>query len=201
MDILSPISDNMSIIITSPHSLCKPSKERTCDLAAKRAATSICSILQLKHQKWLYFPSIELREQHDLNRSSSRSTQYRTTVRNVMKSTSPGTLLLDIHSFPNEYLDEAGDINFFKKGEKPPEFVIMEGSNDVFHGTKLSQLLCNNLKRLGVDCKIVSGVKVLDILNEAAEFKICGVLLEFNEDLQQKRMDLICSWIIDSIMN
>lgn len=189
-----------TIIISSPHSMCKPSNERICDTAAGISAKYICAMLaDCKNSRFIYLPSTEFRSDHDLNRVSSRDTVYRKILRNIMKISPKGGLLLDVHSFPNYYMEEAGDINFFKKGEIPPEIVLLTGPNDMFQGISLSGVLLNNLKLNGVDCKIISDIKVLDILNEANENNIPGILLEFNEKFSVggERLAKICKIITD----
>jgi hypothetical protein len=195
-----------TLIITAPHQLCKPSKNRVCDTAAGTATQEIVEILKLNNS----FNSIVLfgdehRHDHDLNRKISRHTPFRKKLDDIFNTSSNpknnlNTLILDIHSFPNEYLDEAGDINFFKKGEKAPDIVFLQGPLDIFFDKSLCNTLYISLQRY-FTCKIIKNIHVLDILNNANDHQIPGVLLEFNEkfNYDKNALNFMCSIILNTI--
>jgi hypothetical protein len=175
-----------TVIVSSPHSLCDPTvKKRECDLAAGLAAQFLCDALRAHAGKidHIYLQGDEYRRNHDLNRKVSRGTPYRKRLAAVMSAEkfSPRRLLLDVHSFPDEYLDAAGDINFFKKGEVAPNIVLLEGPKDSFDGSSLSRSLWMACLKAGLRSKIITGITVNDIMNQGAEHDIPAVLLEFNE--------------------
>lgn len=168
-------SKTFKVLVTSPHRICKSKNTRDCDIVAGKAADIIT-----KKLKAIGIRGNEHREDHDLNRSWSRDTLFRQTLSSSLQTYSGSAIILDVHSFPNYYYDEAGDINFFKKEEIPPDIVIMTGPNDKFKEISISYELFQCLKNT-YNVKIISDINVLDILNQSHESNVSGVLLEFNE--------------------
>lgn len=187
-----------NIIVSSPHAACPQSIHRQCDLAAEISAYTFCQAIdKYKTISFVYMQGDEFRANHDLNRKNSRNTKFRKKLMDFFTLFAQQfTIMIDIHSFPNEWIKEAGDINFFKKSEVAPEIVILEGPLDNYEGISLSKTLNNNLISLGVDCKIIRGIKVNDIINHSKDFGIPGVLLEFNEKFTQDvvRLKQICKF-------
>jgi hypothetical protein len=181
-----------------------------CDIAASTSARMFCSTAKKKGMNCSYIEGDELRHNHDLNRKSSRSTLFRKALTSLMKEAKEsvscvhcpqGLLLVDIHSFPNYWMEEAGDINFFKPGEIPPEIVILQGPMDKLGKGSITISLYSFLRRHEVRVKVIKGITVNDIMNEASDLKIPAVLLEFNEGLLRdpQRMAFICSVLAESI--
>ena len=185
------------IIVTSPHRICYSKQSRDCDIVAGEAADIITRKL-----KAIGIRGNEHRADHDLNRSASRTTQFRKTLSDTLSKYSGNSIILDVHSFPDYYFDEAGDINFFKKGETPPDIVIMTGKTDKFRGVSISYELFQCLKKR-YNVKIISDIDVLDILNHSSEYNIPGVLLEFNEKYAKTgtKLDNLCTDICNCIKN
>lgn len=188
-----------TVILSSPHALCPSSEKRKCDIVAGDAAEC------LRYELAKYSPDIkcicvqgnEYRHDHDLNRTVSRNTQYRRRLSEIITTSKKSAIIVDVHSFPNYWMKEAGDINFFKKTELAPDIVILEGKHDMCNGISISKTLCNNL-RTKYNCKIISGITVNDILNEASEYNIPGVLLEFNEKYKDDvdGLKIMCRYIV-----
>lgn len=180
----SPSSDK-SIILTVPHGKCplpQKSSDRMCDIAAMSAAECMAKLLKGYN---IFIPGDEYRYDHDLNRKESRKTNYRSRLSNVFKHLkNSNVILLDIHSFPNYYDPRAGDINFFKSNEIAPDFVLLRGKRDIYNGQSICNIIHQELREHNINVKIIENIEVLDILNEADEYNIPGVLCEFNEKLR-----------------
>lgn len=177
----------MSIVVTSPHASCpKNTDQRMCDLAAALAGKLFSELTQQSGIPTIYLEGDELRHNHDLNRNPSRNTKFRRRLQKVLESTDDTELLIDMHSFPNYRIEEAGDINFFENGEHPPDIVLLRGPLDSYQHSRKKISLCNILyeclsHKTNVNCKIIEGITVNDIMNNASEYKIPGVLIEVNE--------------------
>lgn len=192
-----------NLIITIPHGKCDMiSPHRACDLAAALAGQIFYSVADLHGFTCAYFPGDEFRIKHDLNRKPSRSTSYRKRLTSFLTSAQKSDcLLFDIHSFPNYYMKEAGDVNFFRQGEIAPDMVILEGPFNVWRNMPLAQMIYETLYDAGFKTKIIRGIAVNDILSHASEHSIPGVLLEYNEKFNRdpKTLEKICSIIINRI--
>ena len=157
----------MNVLISCPHGMCdRNAKQRECDIVSHNAATILNSLIHNSH----YLQPDILRKNIDLNRKIGRNTSYRKLLNQKLSHSS---LVVDVHSFPNLYLPEAGDVNFFKKQETPPDIVLLKGPLDEFnspsHGTvELSRELYYMLKSTNINVKVISGIKVLDILNNSS---------------------------------
>lgn len=192
-----------NLLITTPHGKCDMlSPHRACDLAAALAGQVFCSVADSYGFKYTYFPGDEFRVNHDLNRKPSRSTSYRKRLTSFLTSTRDSEcLLFDIHSFPNYYMKEAGDVNFFRQGEIAPDIVILEGPSNTWRNIPLAQIIYETLHNAGFRTKIIRGIAVNDILTHAGEHSIPGVLLEYNERFNRdpKTLKKICSVVINRI--
>lgn len=193
-----------TLIITSPHAKCDLlHPKRMCDLAAALAGQVMTEEAGKYGLEHFYFPGDVYRHDHDLNRMPSRKTNYRKKVlKQIEKLSGTNAILLDIHSFPNYYMDEAGDINFFRKGETPPEIVLIRGPLDTYRNKRLANLLHSALSRRKVRVKILEGISVNDILNQTSEHNIPGILIEYNESFNKNPNSLlqICRIIINEII-
>jgi hypothetical protein len=178
----------MNILLTVPHSVCDSIKDKdninhSCDSSAHESAILLCKSFINKGIDCICLASNEFRYKHDLNRKESRKTEYRNTLRTIMKTKNPD-ILLDIHSYPNNYMDEARDANMFKKDEIPPDIILLKGKLDrSYKNNSLSESLYRNLKNNNINVKIIKDIDVLDIINEASEINIPGILIEINEKL------------------
>lgn len=194
-----------NIVITSPHAKCDLSHpKRACDLAAALAGQMMAEEAEKHELNYVYFPGNVYRAEHDLNRKKSRKTEYRQKLlRQIKKLSKSRSVLLDIHSFPNYYMDEAGDINFFRKGETPPDIVLIQGPLNLYENRQLTALLYSVLSKRGIRVKILDGISVNDILNQAAENRLPGILIEYNESFNRrpKLLAEICKTIIESIIH
>lgn len=194
-----------TLLVTSPHAKCDLSHpKRMCDLAAALAGQTMLEEAAKNELNCLYFPGDVYRYTHDLNRKRSRHTNYRQSLlKHIKKLSKLDSVLLDIHSFPNYYMDEAGDINFFRKGESPPEIVLIQGPLNIYRNRRLTNLLYSILSKKGVRVKILDGISVNDILNQASEHNIPGILIEYNESFNKKPKFLahVCKLILDGIIH
>ena len=173
-------------MLTVPHSVCK-SEIRDCDRTAHEAAIYLHSFLPGSE----ILESDKLRKEMDLNRKESRDSPFRKSLNNKINNYK---YLLDVHSFPNEYLEEAKGLNFFPKGAVPPDVVLMTGTftNDLEND--IANVLCNKYK-----VQIIEGVNVLDILSTAEQFKKPAVLLEFNEKYTGEPLKALCKIISGAV--
>ena len=192
-----------TLIVTSPHALC-PNKttNRMCDLAAGVSADIFCNIAKLfKALSCLNIKGNEYRHNHDLNRNPSRNTLFRQKLTGIFQSYKNDTIIIDMHSFPDYWDPAAGDINFFKKDEKAPDIAILQGKLDNYKGISLSKTLFATLTRSGINTKLITGIKVNDIMNNAAENDIPGVLIEVNEKYNHNTEELaqICDIILTAL--
>ena len=171
------------LIVTTPHGKCDMmNTKRSCDLAAALAGQILCSVAQAQGVSYAYLPGDEFRLHHDLNRRASRETPYRRQLADLLGAVrDSGSLLIDVHSFPDYYMKEAGNINFFKQGETPPDIVVLEGPANTWHGRPLAQTLYDALHNAGLRVRLLRGITVNDIMQQAAEHDVPGVLLEYNE--------------------
>lgn len=191
------------IIITSPHAKCDlTAKKRGCDFAAALAGKSMCAAMDKCKLQYTYLPGDEYRKDHDLNRKPSRATKYRSNLELIMKDVSESPcLLLDVHSFPDYYMDEAGDINFFAKDEVAPDVVFLQGPNNLYNGSLLTDSLLTAVSKAKLKTKIIKGITVNDIMNHAHEHSIPSVLIEFNEKYNNDpgKLDKLCMLIAKTV--
>lgn len=194
-----------SIVITAPHSLCpadytheKNKQNRQCDIAAGKIGLFLAEQFSknIRDKNIIFLAANVKREKIDLNRANSRKSEYRKKLNNCLVNCS---FIIDVHSFPNYYLEEAGDINFFKKDELPQDIVIISGMNNT--DKQMANDLYNLLKNNNVHTRLITHLKVNDILNNANEYNKNGILLEFNEKFLEfndknlyKIVRLIVSW-------
>jgi len=190
-----------TLIITSPHMLCPLDKKRKCDLAASISADTLCSEIKRHKINYVYLPGDQYRANYDLNRSSSRKTEFRQTLSNIFLLFRNNALTIDVHSFPNYWVKEAKDINFFKENEIPPDIVVLEGKLNTYDNVNLSETFLSCLQKAGLNSKIIRGIKVNDIMNESSDHNIPSVLFEFNEKYTNDTEGLhrICSCLVQTI--
>jgi hypothetical protein len=195
----------MEIILTTPHAHCpKGSKIRLCDLAASISGDIFNECCTKKGINTIYLKGNEYRYNWDLNRKESRNTNFRKELTKLLSGKEKPKLLLDIHSFPNERIEEAGDINFFSKNETAPDIVLLRGPSDIKFCNGKRKSICNeiftclqNIKDIKI--KVIDGITVNDILNETHENEIPGILIEINEKFNNDHKNLFP--IVECIIN
>src|SRR5207248_1426846 len=145
----NPLLYKMEIILTVPHSSCLNEPERTCDLIALKAANHLKNALESNATVHL-FKADKNRYTIDYNRFQGRFTPWRSQIRKNLKDAS---LLLDIHSFPNES-DSFGLLN----GDIP-EIVILDSylAHNKFIDATTSTNLRNYLSSKGIAVKLLRG--------------------------------------------
>lgn len=153
----------------------------SCDYSASIAADKIFS--KIKTPNKLIIKSNVPRSIYDMNRIQSRETDFRRRIRSRFPEIN---LLFDIHSFPFSQ-----DYPLFHN----EVFII----DDTPGFTELSRRIFDILKRSGFKCELVIGSGVNDITNEAKNNGINSILIECNEDLQDRRMNELTSVIADCI--
>jgi len=172
----------MDIIVTSPHSFCLSRTERDCDRVAHLAASRLLALLPGA----LYFPAPLPRTQIDLNRSSSRGTEYREAISNALgelAASANSPLLLDIHSFSKEAFDEVS-------------VMILDNVLGTDYGRRLAQML----NEAGINTGYLYGNSDNDIVIEARSKVVPAILIEYNESLGLEKIDqinrVIAEWIL-----
>jgi hypothetical protein len=174
------------ILITTPHSFCTKTKNRTCDLKAETAAIELLNSLTKKGFVVFWLPANVDRSIIDLNRKNSRNVPWRKQLLNLLSNLKP-SLIIDVHSFVPKYNPEFGKYNVVFPGQKPSNLVIFEGPNNYLNNISISNFLQKALKY-----PVRKNETCLDILVESAEQNIPGVLLEFNEDISGETIKQIC---------
>src|SRR5579872_6760422 len=183
----------MKVLITSPHYICNNMKSKDlhlCDFVSDKVANMLA-----KFNNCIYFPGDISRDIVDLNRKESRNTFYRKKIRTLFKIKKID-IIIDIHSFPP---DRKGlvSVGFCERNEIIPEIVLLLGPLDMINNKKIGRELYKQLKNYNIIVNIVPNIKVLDILNEAAEHNIPGIVLEFCENINDDRMSFICNIIMN----
>lgn len=192
-----------TLIVSAPHQLCKPNTPRMCDLAAGIATEMFCqAAIRHRNLECMVLLGDEHRVNHDLNRKVSRGTPFRKKLDQLLSmAEGSNCVVIDIHSFPDKYLVEAGDINFFKQGEIAPEIVLLHGPLDEFRGKSICNTIYKALVKGKITSKIIRGITVNDILNQSSEYDLSGILIEFNEKFKSEpdRLYDICKIIASSL--
>ena len=195
----------MDIILTTPHAHCpKDSKIRMCDIASSKSGDLFLDCCNKNGINSIYLKGNEYRYNWDLNRIASRHTNFRKELTKLLTGNNKPKILLDIHSFPNERIEEAGDINFFEKNEIAPDIVLLRGPSDIKFCNGKRKSICNELFSClqtvkDIKIKVIDGITVNDILNETHENNIPGILIEINEKYDKDYKKLVP--IIDCIIN
>jgi len=158
------------ILITAPHSFCEPSEKRMCDKLAHKAAI----YLYRNFDNSRLILSDKPRYEIDFNRKESRDTKFRKIVKYLNHSGSI-SLLLDIHSFPPT------DSSFKE------EIVLLPLKYVNSHSQNLSEFL----KKRGITVQIFVGSFKNDITLKTNEVGIPNMLIEFRENLTDKRLNYI----------
>ena len=180
------------IILTVPHGTCSPILigEHYCDFIAEQMGTLLHDALSKKlnnvsAQTISYDISLIVekdipRSHIDENRDIARQqhTPFRTKISDSISQSPSGSILIDIHSFPNnpEHLESYNT-----------PFYIIDPSIDIFYpANNLSMALSHTtipsaaIFRSGSD---EFGQNVNDIIRQASESGINSTLIEFNEQL------------------
>lgn len=145
-------------LITTPHGRCTQLLKRShwCDIEANTAARAL-----LESLRGIFHPGDSYRAMVDLNRLEARETVYRAELREFL---SDASFLLDVHSFP-ETDPEWGEADL---AILVPPGAPLELAQEIAAHMEYSILV------------IVAGWEN-DIVVEALEHGVSGLLFEFNE--------------------
>lgn len=167
------------LLITAPHSFCVNRQERDCDRKALYASNTLYGQAIARNIPALLFQSHTLRSQHDLNRSPSRSIDFRVSLRQYMHA---GSILIDVHSYPSD-------------GFGLPDTmctILGQDEEDIY--------LTHYLATRSVSVKFLYGSEVNDIVAESVQNGMKAYLIEFFENAPEPVIDDICSKILDWIV-
>lgn len=200
MELLTHLQNILTptILLTIPHSLChyksysdelkhEPYKYITheCDYTAYHNAIILKS--HFKNIKTIIYPSTELRELHDLNRSKERHNKWRQNLLEITK-THNIKCTLDIHSFndaPQFGLPEVYEIVILDSW-----YEIINKNINYLDNTSTN--LTNYLKSKDIKAILLPGGEN-DIMLQMRQNKILSLLIEFNEGIKEARLQYICS--------
>lgn len=166
------------ILITAPHSLCDQNiSYRNCDLISQYASISLHNIIPGSD----LFLATEYRHDIDLNRDLASFTPYRKSITNKINGNNG--ILLDIHSFPNNYFGQYS-------------IVIVDNEP----GTQYGKSLFYALHHVGVSTVYNIGDENKNsIVREARKSGFKAILLEYNENISKDNINkinnLIALWI------
>ncbi|CAN5756746.1 hypothetical protein BH23THE1_BH23THE1_33890 [soil metagenome] len=166
-----------SILVTAPHSLCfRDATHRDCDISAFLASHHLVN--QLNGTNVKYFPSNHHRSEFDLNRESSRSTEYR---QKITDSLSDAALLIDVHSFPRKWFGPDVDV------------VILDNPPNTWYAQDLYAIM----KRNNISVALIDGSEINDIIIEARSANIPAIIIEYREVLPTKTINQINDSVIE----
>lgn len=186
------------IILTTPHSFCKKSSVRTCDVKASKFLSILSKHLReikQKDREWSIktFASNTFRDKVDLNRMSGRYSDFRPMLRDfIEKNTKNIFMVIDLHSFPEDYdgfgekvhLSILDDTSYLNVKEWSNEETPMMQQHQTFplYVIKLQEIL----DKANIATSITPG-SINDIQNEVrTKWNIPSVLLEANEGLEDE---------------
>ena len=172
------------VIITVPHSVCNTDSHirHTCDFVALDAAETM--YFKFPDLKPIMLVADVNRDITDYNRKSSRSSRFRTALRDLL--TNQPFCVLDVHSFPPEYPGEFDDAE------------VAIGSNNY----KLEPYIKDVTKYLadnGIRAYAVGNI-IADIVQEVKDYGVPGLLFEFNEGLETEYRRYIAESIVDFVL-
>lgn len=183
----------MKTLLTVPHSKCINKEGHLCDIMAEISSKKISKYLKKSKITHKIILADKNRSIIDYNRKTSRNSNWRQKIRNEFINCD---LVLDIHSFPNS------SSSFGRTNGKIPEIVILDSYiyKNEYIDKYTSNYFGNFLLENGVICKLLPGGDN-DITLEARENNIKAILIEFNENLSEDRIDLISRLIVDYFYN
>jgi hypothetical protein len=185
----------MDIIVTCPHGILTEEVPEVADsttdghpfdTAARKCAQLLTSALQRSHRVSLHLSDTP-RAICDLNRRSCRDTKFRTKVRKEMTRANDG-FVIDVHSFPRDH--SALDLYLFHN-----DSYWHHDSEGVRTGAYVPTAIVELTVALlysGISAAYVPNLERNDIISEAAEYQIPGLLVEFDEDLDTRKIRRIC---------
>jgi hypothetical protein len=170
-----------TVIVTVPHAKCRGAFEQHwCDLTADFNAYFLCRLVQtvLPKARVSLVRADKVRQKCDENRIQSRETHFRQEIDSLID---PGrTILLDVHSFPPD--EESFGL------AQDPEIVLL-----YLDRIRVTADLVRALHDAGVVAVALQGTNENDILYKARQDVKYAVLLEFNENLSNRRSLFICN--------
>jgi predicted N-formylglutamate amidohydrolase len=171
----------MQLILTVPHSFCTVRDTRdnhTCDFTAEKCSAILQQEIERAGIHVTRFLSDTWRGFCDENRPHCRWLPFR---RRVDASLNDATVLLDIHSFP------PGDYD-----DKRDEIVLLY----VDQLDEKTRRLVDMLRNQGVYARAIQGAWYNDVVETSKNRVYYDLLIEFNEDLPNSRIRLVCSTIV-----
>lgn len=193
----------MNILFTVPHSVCINENTRDCDLLAYKAYTYM--IKYIPYAKFVIsdMPRVSL----DLNRSQSINSSFHEKYINILKKFNNNGLLMDIHSFPNDPYLSTYNLDFYiivEEGNDNTKILDMFKTSGDFIDTDINFKLSNNYN-INTDYSKYFRYKILQgynnfIIEEAKKYGIDSFIVEFNESLNNEKLDNICNYISNMIL-
>ena len=209
--------DKQLIIITIPHSLCIKNlseKGHSCDFIALKAAKKLADVLSNDKRVIQVYPASINRTEMDLNRIQSFHNNYRIEIRHKIEakiqeiiasdviSNSRIIYIIDCHSFPQYSFANISIDN-------PDVAILMADCRQLDYIEELTDLLKRAgilvTKHLGSSNSIIEEYYMRDqkVLNSSKDkIRIIPILVEFNENLSDDKISIICNEIyrwIDTI--
>lgn len=174
----------MSILLTSPHSLCTGNEiGHMCDSAAHEMITQ----LSQKIKEATIIQSDIHRSQCDNNRRKMypgcETSLFFQKVEHFIDTKKP-ILILDIHSYPNNTLSFTDSIG------KIYDFVVLLPS--VLYDKKLIKLLAGKLEEKRIYVGFLQGSHINWVMEYSTQKGIHSLLFEFNEDFERNNEIIDC---------
>lgn len=184
------------IIVTAPHVVCKETY-RDCDRRAREAALRIYEAIPARYHATLHLSNLYRRD-YDGNRVSSRSTPWREEVaRDIQESVkqygAEHVLLLDVHSMVGLSKEYA------RRGDDAMPMLCTISYDD-----RVSALRDRLEAAIGKVVTAFRGGARFDIISEAHQHDVMGILIEHNENHDlltssdiDKEIAVLLSWIAE----
>ena len=162
------------VVVTAPHSFCDPtSPTRMCDTLAGTAATELSDFLSPHYRVELLLSPVE-RYKLDLNRPwAARSAFHKQIIRQLARKP---IVLLDIHSFPDEY-DDFGHSNL----------TLLSLELEAGYTRRLIQAISS----LPIPVTALQASHINQILITAKRHGVPAALLEFHEGMPAHTRTLV----------
>jgi len=212
------------IIITAPHSKCVNVLERTCDLVAGKASEYLYEIVHQQYPNVVSLHSSNIyrsedqcdNEYCDLNRpwAICRTNYWSTLAKNIkeVRGKYNPIFLIDVHSYPATE-SETKDLDVyllnttqFKYGSKELSHYIKRNINSLSGGGGNDKIMLQYVKDLNnileensIKRKILIGTddNAINVIGSSNGF--ITILIEFNENLRDSRIEEICHIILQWI--
>ena len=196
------------IILTTPHSECISKTIHTCDFLAPKAALTLQKIARSKNIETIIIPSRQNRSKLDDNRTRTDITSIDNSplwkelrekfMEQYRKNKHDELIIIDVHSFPQgkNFNDREIAILDNRVYEK-------EDIKDKYRYQKIVEDLENYLSKEKVDVEIIQAMtgcnSIIDIFTLHPIYTK-AMLIEFNEKLDDVRLEIICGKIMSGIL-